>query len=73
LLAGCGRGGGTTARGSDSTAPVSVPLIEDRYYHAVQSFVRLTLDGHPYHFGVDTGAADTLIDLRVARQLALRR
>jgi predicted aspartyl protease len=71
-LAECGDGGSKTARGWSVTQALSVPLIEYRSGNAVQAFVGLVIEGHRYDFLLDTGAAGTIVDARVARRLGLR-
>ena len=71
VLAGCGSRHGVTKRLSPARS-LSVPLTIYRSHGVVAAFVRVTLEGHPYYFLVDTGAARTIIDAQVARRLGLR-
>jgi predicted aspartyl protease len=70
-LAGCGTGR-SVARRTSATRSVSVPLTVYRSHGLVAALVRITLEDHPYYFVVDTGAASTVIDARVASRLGLR-
>jgi predicted aspartyl protease len=72
VLAGCGSGGHSAAKRTSSARSLSVPLTVYRSHGLVIALVRLTLEGHPYDFIVDTGAARTFIDARVASRLGLR-
>ncbi len=72
VLVGCGGGGVRTVQASPSRNSLSVPLIGHRDHNAVAAFVGVTLAGHLYYLLVDTGAASTIIDTRVARKLGLR-
>jgi predicted aspartyl protease len=72
VLAGCGSGSHSATRRASSARPLSVPLTVYRSHGVVVAFVRVAVEGHAYEFVVDTGAARTIIDARVARRLGLR-
>lgn len=70
--AGCGGGGHSAPKRTPAAGALSVPLTVEGSRGFVTVFVRVTLEGHRYYFVVDTGAARTFLDARVARKLGLR-
>lgn len=54
VLAGCGSGSHSAAKRSSSARPLAVPLTVYRSHGLVTALVRLTVEGHPYYFIVDT-------------------
>ncbi len=61
-----------SAQRSGSTRPFSRPIVVSGPRPAVKAFVRVTVEGQPYYFIVDTGAARTIIDSSIASRLRLR-
>jgi gag-polyprotein putative aspartyl protease/Aspartyl protease len=73
LSSGCGASGAGESSGSmRASGGVTVPLRLYRSQAYVKAFVKLTLEGHPYYFVVDSGAAATIVDARIAGRLGLR-
>ena len=70
LLAGCGGGGGTKA----DTGSLEVAIHVLKQGKQVIALVPVTIDGHgPFTFALDTGAAQSLVDSQVARELSVKK